>query len=330
MIKQGLSNIIIKKGDADCKVYLGDKQVYPPIPVQYFTIRSLADNNTIKLYNNMSATTTNFSFSLDSGATWTDFTLSKKTNQTIATLASGDTVMLKGTNNTLGDTYNAGHYFRASQDYTIEGAISSLVNGDNINLELGDSVTRSYTFAQLFSGDTHLINAEDLVIRSIALPDSCFNCTFRNCTNLVAAPELPSTILGDHAYSSMFEGDTGLARPPKELRFTSVATKEIYTRMFSMSRTSRVDAAMTESPKLFGDWGVLNAKNEQMFCGNKNLTKVYCYWTKSDHNFDGYNTNWMNWTQGGGTFYKRSSESFSRNVNGVPTGWTIVNDDVTV
>ena len=298
--------------------------------VQYFTIRSLADNNTINLYNNMSATTTNFSYSLDIGTTWTDFTLPKQTNQTIATLASGSTVMLKGTNNTLGDTYNSGHYFRASEDYTIEGAITSLVNGDNINLEIGDSEDRSYTFAQLFSGDTHLINAEDLVIRSIALPDGAFNCTFRSCTSLVAAPELPSTNLGADTYGSTFEGCTSLAKPPKELRFTSVRSDRIYTRMFTMSRTSRVQAAMTETPKLFGDWGNLNPKNEQMFCGNANLNKVYCYWTKANHNFDGYNTNWMNYTTGGGTFYKRSTESFSRNVSGVPTGWTLTNDDVTV
>lgn len=301
-----------------------------PYQVQYFTIRSMADDNTIKLYNNMSATTTNFSYSLDSGTTWTDFTLAKQTNRTIATIDSGETIMMKGENNTLGDSYNAGHYFRGSKDYTIEGAISSLVNGNNLNLELGDAANRSYTFAQLFSGDTHLINAEDLVISSISLPDSCFNCTFRGCTSLVAAPELPSTILGDHCYSSMFEYDTALARPPKELRFTTAKTKEIYTRMFSMNRTSSVQAAMTETPKLFGDWGALDAKNEQMFCGNANLNKVYCYWTKTNHNFDGYNTNWMSYTTNGGTFYKRSTETFSRNVSGVPTGWTIVNDDITV
>lgn len=328
-IKIGNADANFKVGSDDCKIYLGDIQLYPN-QVQYFTIRSMADNNTIQLYNNMSATTTNFSFSLDGGSTWTDFALAKQTNQTIATIDSGETIMMKGVNDTLGDTYNAGHYFRASEDYTIEGAISSLVNGNITNLEIGDSEDRKYTFAQLFSGDTHLIDAENLVIRSISLPDSCFNCTFRSCTSLRTAPELPSTILGDHCYSSMFEFDTALAKPPKEIRFNTVKSNEIFTRMFSMSRTSSVQAAMTETPKLFGDWGSLNPKNEQMFCGNANLNKVYCYWTKTNHNFDGYNTNWMSYTTSGGIFYKRSTETFSRNVNGVPASWTIVNDDVTV
>lgn len=300
---------------------------------QYFTITSLANNNTITLKNYMGTnTTTSFSYSTDSGSTWSSFTLATGATRTIATLASGATLMMYGTNNTLGTAYNRGHFFRGSQNYEISGEISSLVNGSNADdTEIGTATTRNFTFAQLFSGDTHLVSAENLKISSTALPQSCFNSTFRSCTNLVKAPELPSTVLGREAYSSMFEGCTALSQPPSQLYFTSVQS-DSYNRMFCMSRSSKITTpAMTYSPKMFGNWGSVNPAtlNMQMFCGNGNLTNIYCYWTNNSGTF-GNIANWVNYTDDTNvTFYKRSTQSFASGVNGIKTGWTKVNDDTT-
>ena len=296
--------------------------------VSYFTIRSLANGNTITLKNNMGTnTTTSFEYSLDDGTTWTSFSLAKGSTKTIATLASGDTVMMRGTNDKLGTSYNYGHFFRGTQDYEIEGSIASLVNGNNTDLGLASGST--FTFAQLFSGDTHLVNAENLVIGSAELPQSCFNSTFRSCTRLVKAPELPSTILGREAYSSMFEGCIGLAYPPSQLYFTSIQS-DSFNRMFCMSRSSKITTpAMTYTPKMFGNWGSVNpaTSNMQMFCGNGNLTNIYCYWTNNSGTF-GNIANWVNYTDDTNvTFYKRSTQSFASGVNGIKTGWTVVNDD---
>ena len=319
-----------KVGSSDCKIYLGDTLLYPQIVNNYFAITSLADNNTITLSNNSrlpSATT--FSYSLDNGATWTDFSLVTGQTETIAAINSGDTIHFKGSNARLGTAYDAGHYFRATGDYEISGEISSLINGNDYDTELSGAST--YTFAQLFSGDTHLVNAENLKVSSTQLPESCFNSTFRSCTNLVKAPELPSTILGSEAYSSMFESCTGLAYPPKELNFTSVQSKT-YNRMFCMSRSSKITTpAMTYTPKMFGDWGSVApaTSNMQMFCGNGNLTDIYCYWTNISGSF-GNIANWVNYTDDTNvTFHKRSTQSFVSGVNGIKTGWTVVNDDST-
>lgn len=298
--------------------------------VSYFTIRSLANGNTITLKNNMvTNTTTSFEYSLDDGTTWTSFSLAKGSTKTIATLASGDTVMMRGTNDKLGTSYNYGHFFRGTQDYEIEGSIASLVNGNNTDLGLASGST--FTFAQLFSGDTHLVNAENLVIGSAELPQSCFNSTFRSCTRLVKAPELPSTVLGKEAYSSMFESCTSLAYPPSQLYFTSVQS-DSYNRMFCMSRSSKITTpAMTYTPKMFGNWGSVNpaTSNMQMFCGNGNLTNIYCYWTNTSGSF-GNIANWVNYTADSGvTFYKRSTQSFQSGVNGIKARWTVVNDDTT-
>ena len=302
---------------------------------QYFTITSLANNNTITLRNNRrTSSASSFSYSTDNGTTWSSFSLTSGQTQTIATLASGDTILMYGTNTTLGSNYNAGHYFRGSADYEVSGEISSLVNGSNADdTEIGTATTRNFTFAQLFSGDTHLVSAENLKISSTALPESCFNGTFRSCTRLVKAPELPSTILGKEAYSSMFEGCIGLAYPPSQLYFTSVQP-DSYNRMFCMNRNSKITTpAMTYTPKLFGDWGSSSPFQQQMFCGNGNLTTIYCYWTNASGsfgNFSGALTNWVNYTADSGvTFYKRSTQSFASGVSGIKTGWTVVNDDTT-
>ena len=297
------------------------------LPSDNFAITSLADNNTITLTNNrQSSINSSFSYSLDKGATWTYFTLSSGQTKTIATINSGDTIHLKGSNNTLASNYNYGHYFRGTGDYEISGEISSLIKGNDYDTDLG--AASRYTFAMLFSGDTHLVSAENLFVDSEILPQDCFNGTFRDCTRLTSAPELPSIRLGDSCYSSMFEGCIALSKVPSEIRFTYVGGSQVFQRMFCMSRTSKLTTpAMTESPKLFGNWGS-TPTNQQMFCGNGNLNKIYCYWTRNSGSFS--LTNWVNYTADSGvTFYKRSTATFASGVNGIKTGWTVVNDDST-
>lgn len=321
-------------GSDDVQIFLGSTKLYPQEPPapQYFTITSLAANNTITLRNNtrLSSAST-FSYSTDNGQTWSSFSLTSGQTQTIATLASGDTLMMHGTNTTLGSNYNAGHYFRATGNYEISGEISSLVNGSDLtDTEIGSGTTRRYTFAQLFSGDTHLTSTENLKISSTELPKDCFNCTFRDCTSLTATPTtLPSTVLGDSCYSSMFEGCTSLSKVPSEISFTSAGGVDVFQRMFCMSRTSKVTAAMTESPKLFGDWGTIDPRNQQMFAGDGSLTKIYCYWVNNSNSF-GYLYNWVNYTDDTNvTFYKRSTQSFASGNSGIKTGWTVIDDDTT-
>ena len=305
---------------------------YVPPVANYFKITSLAANNTITLKNNRrQSSASTFSYSTDNGTTWSSFSLSSGQTQTIATLESGDTILMYGDNPTLGSNYNYGHYFRGTADYEVSGEISSLVNGSDLT-DTDLSGKSSYTFAMLFSGDTHLVSAENLRISSEAIPESCFNSAFRGCTSLIKAPELPATILAREAYSSMFEGCTSLSQPPEELYFTS-ADISAYNRMFCMNRNSKITTpAMTYSPKLFGNWASRAPRAQQMFAGNGNLAHVYCYWTNTNGLFSGSNCleNWVNYTDDTNvTFTKRSTQTFPSGTSGIPTGWTVVNDDTT-
>lgn len=46
------------------------------------------------------------------------------------------------------------------------------------------------------------------------LPDYCFYNLFKDCTNIITAPELPSLKVGTGSYQGMFQGCTGLTIPP--------------------------------------------------------------------------------------------------------------------
>jgi hypothetical protein len=127
----------------------------------------------------------------------------------------------------------------------------------------------------------------------------------------------------------MFEGCTALAYPPVELYFTS-ADSTAYNRMFCMNRNAIITTpAMTYTPKMFGNWGSIAPRAQQMFCGNGSLETIYCYWTNTSGTF-GTLENWVNYTADSGvTFTKRSTQSFASGVGGIKTGWTVIDDDTT-
>ena len=71
------------------------------------------------------------------------------------------------------------------------------------------------------------------------------------------------------------------------------------------------------------------AKDFEVFKGNGSLTEVKCFWTNNSGTF-GNLANWMTNVSNSGTFYKRSTQTFTLNsVSGIPSGWNIVNDDIT-
>lgn len=241
----------------------------------YFTLVSLADNNTFTLKNGSSAAR-NLSYSLDDGATWSSFSLATGATQTIATINSGDTIIMKGSNVQLANEYNKGCYFRGTQNYEVEGNISSLLNNNDTDTEITGG---TFHFAQMFSGDTHLISAENLKVVSTTLYKSSFNGIFRSCTNLQKAPDLSIPItLGQETYSSMFEACTSMSQPPSVLSATT-AQLSSYKRMFCMDRSNKVTTQMTKSPIMIGNFGSETsvAKDFEVFKGNGSLTEIKCF-----------------------------------------------------
>lgn len=317
------NTVVEAYSSVDSKTSIITKETCEYTSGDYFTIKSLANNNSITLKNNLSASTaTNFYSSTDSGFTWTSFTIAKGATANVATINSGDTVIIRGINTTLGNEYNYGHFFRATGNYEVYGNVMSLITNSKTNMDFSTGAT--FCFAQLFSGSTNLVNAENLIINPTSMLVGAFNGMFRGCTALVKAPELPCPYTNNQCYSSMFEGCTALSQPPSTLSATSF-TNNCYQRMFCMNRDGKSSAAMTYTPKMYGTITSSVAFAPQMFCGNGSLETVECYWTYTNSISQ---SNMMNYTNSTGTFKKRSTQSFASGVNGIPTGWTVVDDDI--
>jgi len=117
-----------------------------------------------------------------------------------------------------------------------------------------------------------------------------FLSLFYNNTNLVDASELllPATTLASYCYYAMFNGCTSLSQAPA-LPATTL-TRSCYYRMF---------------------------KN----CTS--LNEVTCYATSGIN--ENYSTiEWLDGVSSTGTFYKAAGVIWPSGVNGIPSGWTVV------
>ena len=206
---------------------------------KYFIIESLEDDNTISLKASNTNLTKTISISTDNGTTWIDKT-STISGVTLATLDTGDKILVKGSNISYGNSsyYN---YFASTKEFNVEGNIMSLIYGDN---SIGQTTLDSngYNFKYLFRNCTKLKSAEHLSLPATTLANNCYEDMFYGCTNLTTAPELPATTLTSSCYNSMFQNCTGLTTTP-ELPATTLADYCYYS-MF------QVCTALTTAPEL--------------------------------------------------------------------------------
>ena len=171
--------------------------------------------------------------------------------------------------------------------YTVEGNVMSLLFGDDFK-EQTSLEGKNYVFQSFFYNNKNIINAENLSLPATTLADSCYDSMFYGCTSLVNAPELPATTLANSCYSSMFTDCTSLVTAP-ELPATTLARFCYY----------------------------------QIFLSCTNLNYIKCLAT----NISALNclSEWVKNVASTGTFVKDASmTSWSTDINGIPTGWTVL------
>ena len=210
----------------------------PPSPTdysrRYLTIESLEDGNTIKWKNGSGNFSNTISASTDNGTTWAEYTATTG-GTSIATLNTGDKVLLKGLNeryfpvNSGTYGFQDGNGFVASKNFIVYGNIMSLVSGDTFD---GATTVSSWAFSNIFYQSNKLISAEHLVLPATILTEHCYQDMFIYCSSLTTAPStLPATTLTDYCYRNMFFGCTSLTTAP-ELPATTLADS-CYNDMFS-------------------------------------------------------------------------------------------------
>ena len=180
--------------------------------------------------------------------------------------------------------------------------------------ELPATTLADFCYRNMFRGCTSLTTAPELSATTLA--EYCYQSMFGNCTSLTTAPELPATTLATLCYSYMFEGCTSLTIAPV-LPATTLADS-CYSGMF-------IDCtSLTTAPEL----PALTLTNEcyfSMFNGCTSLNYIKCLATNISATECTFF--WVKGVSSTGTFVKKkaSMTGWTTGINGIPSGWSIVN-----
>ena len=339
-------------------------QVYIPhdYSQDYLTIVSLEDNNTIGWKASSSSLLKTISISTDEGTTWTSKE-SSTAGTTLATLNTGDKLLVKGSNSVYSNS-NYYNYFTSTNNFNVEGNIMSIIYENNF-VNQTTLYPAGYNLEYLFNNCTKLVSAENLILPATTLAIRCYAYMFYNCTSLTTAPELPATTLASSCYQYMFSGCTSLTAAP-ELPATTLATR-CYSSMFN-SCTALVKAPELPATTLASDCyagmfasctslvkaPALPATTLADYCYNSmfyyctSLTTApelpattlanYCYFNMfgyctaldyikclaTDISANGCTGGWLDGVAASGTFIKATSmSSWTTGTSGIPSDWTV-------
>lgn len=224
---------------------------------------------------------------------------------------------------------NQAVYFRVSFGTTVPNSFKLTTNSGNLilcgnimsllyrtNFADVTKISASNIFNGTFRDCTHIKEADRLILPATTLSNNCYESMFKNCTNLTTAPELPATTLAQGCYANMFNGCSSLTTAPK--------LPAVYLAAGCYDSMFRNCSSITSAP-------VLNARSlitgcyGNMFNGCIGLVTIKCY-AKSIGGSMGELTNWVSGVAYRGTFYKRADTQWPTGVNGIPNGWTVINE----
>lgn len=203
----------------------------------------------VGLYNNSTATAvrTNCKISYNN-STWSDYALAVTTDKTSIDISKitlqnkGDRVYIKAdlTAESNANQYTQLTVLNSSTDVKIRvrGNIASITKGtDNKYKTDYLTVDDSVCYINMFRDCTNLIQAPELPATTMS--SLCYYSMFQGCTDLTQAPDLPATKLAYYCYGSMFQDCTNLVKAPK-LPATKLSSY-CYNQMFQ-GCTNLVDA----------------------------------------------------------------------------------------
>lgn len=204
------------------------------------------------------------------------------------TVNKGQTIMFKGN---LTPSYNSGiGTFTINKKCNLEGNCMSLLFGDDAVNNNSLPSGKDYAFYNLFNGCTTIIEVSETFLPATTLSDLCYSRMFFGCSGLTSAPELPATTLDYACYQYMFYDCSSLTSAP--VLPATTLTSGCYGYMFNG-------------------------------CSKLNYIKMLATSIVS-----GWLTAWVKGVSSTGTFVKNSAmTSLPTGISGIPSGWTVVNND---
>ena len=213
---------------------------------KYFTVEAIT-NGTLR-YNS------SIEYSLTNGNVWQTLNSSE-----YLSLNAGNKVLLRGTN-------KVGHisYYGT---YKVYGNIMSLKYSDNFTSD-DAKVLNSTTggFAGMFSGQTGLTDASNLILPATTLKDDSYKAMFSGCTNLSGSPKtLPASSLTNSCYENMFSNTKITSIPNiKAVEVTNKACFGMFSGCTSLTSVTmslvRTISTSGMSQMFVGCTGLLDAK----------------------------------------------------------------------
>lgn len=207
------------------KAYLGSDLVYGgsgPEPIdytkEYFTLKALENGHFDWNVESML-------YSLNDGA-WTTWD-----NTNGLDVSANDAVRFK---DNAGRNGYGNKTISSTGQFNVYGNSMSLfsIYGDNFSGTTSFPSTNGSEFQNLFSGNTNVISAENLILPATKVNTNGYNSMFIGCTKLISAPELPATTLEQGCYKGMFSGCTKLTTIPPVLPATDIPISG-YCQMFT-------------------------------------------------------------------------------------------------
>lgn len=320
---------------------------------EYLTIVALEDDFTFH-----TSYSGNVYYSLDSGTTWTAARGSGYVES--ISVNTGDKIMFKGN---ITRCHIASRHFNSK--YNIEGNVMSIIYGDSFigktslsgatlyelfagddgiinakNLILPATSVPASGYSEMFSNCDSIITAPELP--ATTLGEYCYKWMFNNCESLISAPSrLPATTLAYGCYRNMFQGCTSLTSVPSNYLPAMQAQGECYGQMFYYCTSLTTAPNLPATTLAYGCYA-------SMFCGCASLTQTpvlparalvdgcynYMFQKCTALNYakclatdisDTCTRLWLYNTAENGTFVKDANTTWSRGVDGIPSGWSIQN-----
>ena len=263
--------------------------------------------------------------------------LTTVTNLTLS-LNKGEKVYFRNDNGYfcyMGSSGRHSHMFSSDENIKVGGNIKSLLNYKDMN---GTKLKKG-CFNNMFSGAEYLSDAKNLILNDTNLAESCYHSLFEGCYALTNTPVLPATTLARKCYLQMFK-NTAITTAPK-LPATKLAPycyKNLFENCYSLTSASELPATTMVEGCYQGMFGscthlttapTLPAKKlakysyRYMFNACLRLNSITSY--ANDISATDCTYWWLEDAASSGTFHNLGTATYSRDSNGIPSGWTIVN-----
>lgn len=292
-------------------------------------------NSTVRIDKVGSAPAITLEYSTDR-QTWTNYTWTSSTGETITLAAAGDRVWIRGDNpNGLGTTnHNNYHQFKMTGKIYASGNITSLIDKTCARMDVP-----AYCYQYLFQSCTSLLTPPKLTAMELAthcygnmfngsgiiippelpamnVPYEAYSGMFGTCTALTTSPELPATTVGQKAYYYMFHRCSTIRIGPSVLPAKTLSA-ECYRSMFDIC-ANFVKAPYIMATDASASWCFYN-----MFYNCPNLHYVRIEATSLTQAIG-----WFSSAAANGVFECPSALSITtRGASTVPAGWTIIRSD---